>query len=136
VRAGGRGRCPQQPGRQCQLAPASPAGRALARTAHLLPVKPPSTPPILPLCPGLLLLQTIREEEASFSRTLVKGIERFKKAAAASQDGRISGQEAFVLWDTFGFPSDLTQLMAEEAKLEVDMQGGSGAAVWRAGAGA
>lgn len=64
---------------------------------------------------------TIREEEASFSRTLLKGIERFKKAAAAAQGGKLDGQEAFVLWDTFGFPVDLTQLMAEEAGLELDM---------------
>ena len=51
----------------------------------------------------------------------VKGIERFKKAAAASQGGKIDGGEAFVLWDTYGFPVDLTQLMAEEAGLHVDM---------------
>ena len=49
-----------------------------------------------------------------FGRTLAKGLERFKKAAAAAADGKLSGQEAFVLWDTFGFPVDLTQLMAEE----------------------
>ena len=79
-------------------------------------------------------LQTIAEEEASFSRTLIKGIERFKKAAAASTDGKISGPDAFLLWDTFGFPVDLTQLMAEEAGLAVDMQGawssGRRLAVW------
>lgn len=35
----------------------------------------------------------------------------------------IDGQEAFLLWDTFGFPLDLTQLMAEEAGLSVDVRG-------------
>lgn len=69
------------------------------------------------------IVEILREEEASFSRTLVKGIERFKKAAAASSNGTISGQEAFVLWDTFGFPPDLTELMAQEAGLHVDMDG-------------
>uniref|UniRef100_A0A383VXA1 Alanine--tRNA ligase n=1 Tax=Tetradesmus obliquus TaxID=3088 RepID=A0A383VXA1_TETOB len=65
----------------------------------------------------------ISEEEASFSRTLGKGIERFKKLAAAAQDGVISGPEAFQLWDSFGFPVDLTQLMAEEHGLRVDAAG-------------
>ncbi|KIZ04229.1 alanyl-tRNA synthetase [Monoraphidium neglectum] len=72
------------------------------------------------------------EEEASFSRTLVKGIERFKKAAATAQasapgapadGGVLSGHDAFLLWDTYGFPLDLTQLMAEEAGLRVDGAG-------------
>lgn len=61
----------------------------------------------------------IAEEEASFSRTLVKGIERFKKLAAAAQDGVIAGPDAFQLWDSYGFPVDLTQLMAEEHGLRV-----------------
>jgi hypothetical protein len=47
-----------------------------------------STPPPPFRCP-----QVIAEEEASFSRTLVKGLERFKKFAAASTDGKISGAE-------------------------------------------
>ena len=68
-------------------------------------------------------LQVIKDEEVSFSRTLEKGIEVFKKAAAVATDGLISGPQAFVLWDTFGFPVDLTQLMAEEWKLNVDMAG-------------
>ncbi|XP_039132084.1 LOW QUALITY PROTEIN: alanine--tRNA ligase [Dioscorea cayenensis subsp. rotundata] len=65
----------------------------------------------------------IAEEEASFGRTLVKGIEKFKKAAQDVQGNKLSGQDAFVLWDTFGFPMDLTQLMAEERGLTVDVEG-------------
>jgi alanyl-tRNA synthetase len=45
----------------------------------------------------------------SFSRTLLKGIERFKKAASLAKGGKLSGKDAFELWDTYGFPSDLTQ---------------------------
>lgn len=67
--------------------------------------------------------EIIRDEEASFSRTLVRGLEQFKKAAEAATDNQISGKDAFVLWDTFGFPPDLTQLMAEEAGMTVDMKG-------------
>jgi alanyl-tRNA synthetase len=42
---------------------------------------------------------------------------------AALQGGMISGPDAFLLWDTFGFPVDLTQLMAEEHGLSVDAAG-------------
>lgn len=65
----------------------------------------------------------ISEEEASFGRTLVKGIEKFKKAAQDLKGNALSGQEAFILWDTYGFPLDLTQLMAEERGLTVDVEG-------------
>ncbi|XP_073001197.1 alanine--tRNA ligase [Typha latifolia] len=65
----------------------------------------------------------IAEEEASFGRTLVKGIEKFKKAAQDVQGNKLSGKDAFVLWDTYGFPMDLTQLMAEERGLMVDVEG-------------
>ncbi|GAV66925.1 tRNA-synt_2c domain-containing protein/tRNA_SAD domain-containing protein [Cephalotus follicularis] len=65
----------------------------------------------------------IAEEEASFCKTLLKGIERFKKAAEDVQGRILSGQDAFVLWDTYGFPLDLTQLMAEERGLSVDVDG-------------
>ncbi|XP_042501515.1 alanine--tRNA ligase-like [Macadamia integrifolia] len=66
---------------------------------------------------------TIAAEEISFGRTLLKGIEQFKKAAQDVQEKRLSGQDAFALWDTYGFPLDLTQLMAEERGLTVDVDG-------------
>lgn len=70
------------------------------------------------------IVEIIREEETAFSRTLVKGIDRFKKMAASTPaGGMLSGHDAFVLWDTFGFPLDLTQLMAEEAGMTVDVDG-------------
>ncbi|KAF6149271.1 hypothetical protein GIB67_026127 [Kingdonia uniflora] len=74
----------------------------------------------------------IAAEETSFGKTLLKGIEKFKKAAQdienkkAGQDLKklvLSGQDAFVLWDTYGFPLDLTQIMAEERGLGVDVEG-------------
>ena len=67
--------------------------------------------------------EIIRDEEASFSRTLVKGLEQFKKAAQAADGKTISGKDAFVLYDTFGFPPDLTLLMAEERGMTVDIKG-------------
>lgn len=66
---------------------------------------------------------TIAAEETSFGRTLLYGIEKFKRAAQDVQGKILSGQDAFVLWDTYGFPLDLTQLMAEERGLTVDIEG-------------
>ncbi|XLR56015.1 hypothetical protein S83_006687 [Arachis hypogaea] len=65
----------------------------------------------------------IEEEEESFGRTLIKGIEKFNNAVQHVQDKQLSGEEAFVLWDTYGFPIDLTKLMAEEKGLTVDEDG-------------
>ncbi|XP_024518599.1 alanine--tRNA ligase [Selaginella moellendorffii] len=66
----------------------------------------------------------IAEEEASFTKTLTKGVERFHKAAAEVKDCLLSGQVAFLLWDTYGFPLDLTQLMArEQYGFQVDENG-------------
>ncbi|KAK9275218.1 hypothetical protein L1049_022480 [Liquidambar formosana] len=65
----------------------------------------------------------IAAEEASFGKTLLKGIEKFKKAAQDVQGTILSGKDAFVLWDTYGFPLDLTQLMAEERGLLIDVEG-------------
>ena len=65
----------------------------------------------------------IEAEEASFGRTLDRGIEIFNQAAErATQmpERTISGDDAFQLYDTYGFPLDLTQLMAEERGLKVD----------------
>ncbi|CAH1419519.1 unnamed protein product [Lactuca virosa] len=67
--------------------------------------------------------EIIAEEEASFGRTLLHGIEKFKKTVQDVQGKIFSGHDAFLLWDTFGFPLDLTQLMAEERGLTVDVDG-------------
>ena len=62
----------------------------------------------------------IKEEEAQFGRTLDRGIKQFKTFA---KKGSITGEDAFLLFTTYGFPVDLTQLMGEELKVEVDMPG-------------
>ncbi|KAL8534787.1 hypothetical protein ACS0TY_010716 [Phlomoides rotata] len=67
--------------------------------------------------------EIIADEEASFGRTLTKGIERFKKDTQELQGKVLGGEVAFILWDTYGFPLDLTQLMAEERGLTVDVEG-------------
>ncbi|KAK1401656.1 hypothetical protein POM88_001261 [Heracleum sosnowskyi] len=68
------------------------------------------------------IVDTIASEEKSCGRTLVNGIEKFKKAAQDVKE-KLSGQDAFLLWDTYVFPLDLTQLMAEERGLTVDVDG-------------
>ena len=61
-------------------------------------------------------------EEASFSKTLERGLAMFEKLVAGSNKG-IQGEDAFTLYDTYGFPLDLTQLMARERGMEVDGAG-------------
>jgi len=70
-----------------------------------------------------IITKVIKEEEDSFLRTLDKGIQRFENYIATANDKTIDGQFAFELYDTFGFPIDLTQLMATESDFHVDMPG-------------
>ena len=70
--------------------------------------------------------QLIEEEEVQFGKTLERGLALFSDAAARvkSAGGRtIAAEDAFRLHDTWGFPIDLTQVMAEEAGLTVDVAG-------------
>src|SRR5690606_33551458 len=65
--------------------------------------------------------KVILEEEVSFLRTLTQGIQRFENYAAENKI--IAGDFAFELFDTFGFPIDLTELLSREKNLTVDMEG-------------
>ncbi len=65
--------------------------------------------------------KVIMEEEASFLRTLASGIQRFEKYQV--NNNTIEGSFAFELFDTYGFPIDLTQLMASEKGWKVDIDG-------------
>jgi len=65
----------------------------------------------------------VEAEEASFGRTLDRGLEIFRGAAGRAgetAEKTIPGEDAFQLYDTYGFPLDLTQLMAQERGLAVD----------------
>ena len=71
-----------------------------------------------------LIEKVIQEEENSFLRTLANGIAKFENyTAKLTNTKEIDGSFAFELFDTYGFPIDLTQLMAEEKGLTVDMTG-------------
>lgn len=63
----------------------------------------------------------IKAEENSFLETLGQGIELFEKMTKGRD--KISGEDAFKLHDTYGFPIDLTELMAREKGIDVDLEG-------------
>ncbi len=67
--------------------------------------------------------KVIREEEEAFLRTLEKGLKRMDIIMASQKGGTIGGADAFELLDTFGFPIDLTRLIASENNLVVDEAG-------------
>ena len=81
------------------------------------------------------LLKTTRVEEEAFLATIDGGLARFDQLAPESGTqlgdtirGTISGEDAFRLYDTFGFPIDLTELMARERGYIVDIAGIRGGA--------
>ncbi len=69
--------------------------------------------------------KVVTAEETSFLRTLDQGIAHFNEMVDALPEGaaELPGEEAFRLHDTYGFPIDLTELMARERGIAVDMQG-------------
>ncbi|WP_297926500.1 alanine--tRNA ligase [Metallibacterium sp.] len=67
--------------------------------------------------------QALRAEEQRFGETLEHGMKVFEEVAARAQGGMIAGADAFRLYDTYGFPVDLTADIARERGLGVDMPG-------------
>ncbi|MEN6295052.1 MAG: alanine--tRNA ligase, partial [Chloroherpetonaceae bacterium] len=74
----------------------------------------------------LTIEKVIKAEEEAFLGTLERGLVKFSEIlskAETQQTHTISGEDAFLLYDTFGFPLDLTQLLAKEQNMNVDSQG-------------
>ena len=69
------------------------------------------------------VLSERKREENRFADTLKKGIKEFNKTAASAQDGKIDGVSAFHLYDTYGFPIELTMELAQEKGITVDVDG-------------
>tara|TARA_R110000868_G_scaffold304437_10_gene565140 strand:+ start:10427 stop:13108 length:2682 start_codon:yes stop_codon:yes gene_type:complete len=67
------------------------------------------------------ITNVVRAEEKSFLKTLGQGIDIFNEMLKGTK--KLSGEDAFKLHDTYGFPIDLTQLMAREKGVEVDVEG-------------
>ncbi|MES2748714.1 MAG: alanine--tRNA ligase [Bacteroidota bacterium] len=70
-----------------------------------------------------LVTNVIREEEASFLRTLDQGLQLLENVVTETKGNEVSGAKAFELYDTFGFPIDLTALILREKGYELDETG-------------
>ena len=68
-----------------------------------------------------IVLEVLKNEKAKFNRTLNKGLKEFNRVADLEKD--IDGETAFHLYDTYGFPIELTVELAKEQNLNVDVDG-------------
>ena len=110
--------------------------RRAARQAYVLGVREPL---LYKLVPGVVeamgghyqeiadnqsrIEEIVRSEEEQFLRTLESGIVRVNKVLDELDGDTVPGEVAFDLWETYGFPSDITRDMAEERELKVDEAG-------------
>lgn len=69
------------------------------------------------------IIKALASEEEQFARTLDKGMDILEQALASLEDNQIPGDVVFRLYDTFGFPVDLTNDIARERGLELDIEG-------------
>ena len=70
-----------------------------------------------------VILQVLKDEKIKFSRTLEKGLKEFEKAIKLIEGKEINKDIAFKLYDTYGFPIELTEELAKEQGLTVDTEG-------------
>jgi alanyl-tRNA synthetase len=70
------------------------------------------------------IIRTLNEEELAFGKTLGRGevmFEKFAKQAEANGGKKLPGSDVWLLYESYGFPDDLTQIMAEERGLQIDL---------------
>lgn len=70
-----------------------------------------------------MIEQTLKQEELQFANTLEKGLKRLDQAISEISGNQLPGEVAFQLYDTYGFPLDLTADIASEKNLTIDYQG-------------
>lgn len=70
-----------------------------------------------------IIKKVIKGEEESFLKTLESGLTKFDEISSNLKDNEINGKDAFLLYDTYGFPLDLTELIAKERNYNVDRVG-------------
>lgn len=70
---------------------------------------------------GPKILEELSQEEAKFSRTIKRGLKEFEKIVSGKNQGEeLSGREAFTLFDTYGFPLEMTVELAKEKDFRVN----------------
>ena len=70
-----------------------------------------------------VVLEVLRNEKIKFNRTLEKGLREFEKIVLNINDGKLNKDFAFKLYDTYGFPIELTEELCNERGIEVDTEG-------------
>ncbi|WP_431111581.1 alanine--tRNA ligase-related protein, partial [Winogradskyella poriferorum] len=70
-----------------------------------------------------LIENVIKEEESSFLSTLEQGLVLLDSVIKSTKNKTVEGEEAFELYDSFGFPIDLTALILEEKGYQLDVEG-------------
>ena len=70
-----------------------------------------------------IVLEVLKNEKIKFNKTLEKGLKEFEKIISKIEDGRLNKDDAFRLYDTYGFPIELTIELASERNITVDEEG-------------
>lgn len=70
-----------------------------------------------------IVLEELKKEKVKFNRTLAKGLKEFDKMVSSLQDNKLNKDLAFKLYDTYGFPIELTLELANEKNIDVDVDG-------------
>ena len=70
-----------------------------------------------------IVLEELAKEKVKFNRTLEKGLREFEKITNNINDGMLNKDLAFKLYDTYGFPIELTEELAKEKNIKVDIEG-------------
>ena len=70
-----------------------------------------------------IVLEELKKEKIKFNKTLYKGLKEFDKMVSSLQDNKLNKDLAFKLYDTYGFPIELTLELANEKNIDVDVEG-------------
>ena len=70
-----------------------------------------------------VVIEALKNEKIKFNRTLEKGLKEFEKISNKITDNKLNKDDAFKLYDTYGFPIELTEELARERNIEVDVAG-------------
>lgn len=70
-----------------------------------------------------VVLDVLKNEKNKFNRTLEKGLREFEKITSKLINNKLNKEDAFKLYDTYGFPIELTEELAKEKNIEVDIEG-------------